>query len=267
MKKYGFIGLGDQGGPIAMRMIEAGLPTVLWARRPEALQPYENTPAETARDIPDLARQVSYVGICVVDDQGVRQVCDQLMTHLQPGSCIAIHSTVHPDLCRELAQQARSADIRLIDAPVSGGGAAAAAGKLTVMVGGDEPSVALARPVLDTFASVVIHLGDVGAGQNAKLINNAMLTANIAIAHHGLTAAAELGIDRDAFIEIVRVSSGHSFGFNVAARMETPRSFSHGAPLLRKDVRLLGETLGDTDAFRVIRDASNSFLKLALPED
>ncbi len=267
MKKYGFIGLGDQGGPMAMRMIEAGLPTVLWARRSESLQPYENTPAETARDIPDLARQVRYVGVCVVDDQGVRQVCDQLMAHLQPGSCIAIHSTVHPDRCRELAEQGRAAGVSVIDAPVSGGGAAAAAGKLTVMVGGEGPAVDIARPVLETFASLVVHLGTVGAGQNAKLINNAMLTANLAIAHHGLSAAGDLGIDREAFIEIVKVSSGHSFGFNVAARMETPRSFSHGAPLLRKDVRLLGETLGDTDAFRVIRDASESFLKLALPED
>lgn len=266
MKKYGFIGLGDQGGPIARRMIESGLPTVLWARRPETLQAFADTPAETAATVEELAEQVDYVGICVVDDAGVAEVCRRLIPAMRAGGIIVIHSTVHPALCKALSLEASAKKIALIDAPVSGGGSSAASGTLTVMVGGDAAAFAAAQPALETFGKLIVHLGEVGAGQHAKLINNAMLAANIAIAHCGNEAAKSLGLDRDAFIQLIKASSGHSFGFDVSARMSSPSSFAHGAKLLNKDVRLLGDTLGDVPAFAVIDDAAQSFLKLALAD-
>lgn len=127
---------------------------------------------------------------------------------MRPGGCIAIHSTVHPDLCSELARQAAEHGLSLIDAPVSGGGGGAAAGTLTVMVGGATEAVTKAQPLFETFATLIVHLGDVGAGQMAKLVNNALMAAHVAIAHQGLEAATALGIDRDALIELVKVSSG-----------------------------------------------------------
>lgn len=265
MKKYGFIGLGSQGGPMAQRMIDAGLPTVLWARRAEALEPYASSGAEVAASVAELGAQVQYVAICVVDDAGVQQVCDQLMSAMAPGGCIVIHSTVHPDLCKRLAIQAAENELELIDAPVSGGGQGATAGTLTVMVGGDPQVVAAARPVFETFAGLIIHLGGVGAGQHAKLVNNAIMAANLAIAYHGLNAAKALGIDRQAFVELVKVSTGRSFSFDVGSRITNVGDWSHGAKLLAKDVGLLGETLGgDNGDYEAIRRTAHGFLDLAL---
>jgi len=266
MSKFGFIGLGSQGAPMARRMIDAGYPVVLWARRPDTLAAFSDTTAEIAPDIATLAEQVGHVGVCVVDDAGVQQVCDALIPAMRPGSRIAIHSTVQPGLCVALAERAAAHGLSLIDAPVSGGGHGAAAGTLTVMVGGDEQAVAAARPIFQTFAGLIVHLGGVGAGQMAKLVNNALMAANMAMAHHALTAGSALGIDRAALTELVKVSSGRSYGFEVCARLPKPSAFAHGAKLLAKDVRLLGEVLGGDASFAAFHDAAMPFLELALKE-
>jgi len=261
--KVGFIGLGSQGGPMARRITEAGYPVVLWARRAESLAPFSDTAAARAATIAELGAQTQHVGICVVDDAGVRQVCDELIPAMRPGGRIAIHSTVHPKLCMALAQEAAAHRLSLIDAPVSGGGPAAAAGTLTVMVGGDEEAVAAARPIFQTFAGTIVHLGAVGAGQMAKLVNNALMAAHVALAHHALAAASTLGLHRAALVELVKASSGRSFGFEVYARLPNPAAFRHGAQLLVKDVRLLGEALGADPSFAAFRDLAVPFLNTA----
>jgi 3-hydroxyisobutyrate dehydrogenase len=258
--RCGFIGLGSQGAPIAERIIAAGFPMVLWARRPESLELYKDTGAEFASSIAELARQVEHVGVCVVNDDDVRQVCGELIPALLPGARIAIHSTVHPDTVRQIALEAAARGVVVIDAPVSGGEPAAKAGTLTVMVGGNAKDVALVRPVFETFGSLIPHLGEVGAGQNAKLINNALLAANMAMADHALTAAAELGIEKSALVELLSASSGRSFGLEVRGRLPEPEAFSHGGPLLLKDVRLLQAVLGDNPGAMGLADAAESFL-------
>ena len=260
IKKVGFIGLGDQGAPIARRMIQAGLHVSLWARRPDTLQPFAGTEAELHDDFDTFAGCVDCVGICVVDDEGVKQVCDRLIPKLHPGSIIVIHSTVSPTLCRKLAQDAADFDIKLIDAPVSGGSPAAEAGTMTVMVGGDPSVLSEVRFVFETFARLVTHLGGVGSGQHAKLINNALLAANMGVAYKALVAADALSLDKAAFIELVKASSGQSFGFDVCAKLPTPNAFHHGASLLVKDVALLGAALNGHESFETIDDAASAFL-------
>lgn len=261
--RTGFIGLGSQGGPMARRMGEAGYPLTLWARRAEALLPFTDI-AAIAPSMADLGAQCNHVGICVVDDAGVLAVCDALIPAMRRGSRIAIHSTIHPQICRMLADRAAERGIALIDAPVSGGGPGAKAGTLTVMVGGAADAVAQARPVFESFASTIFHLGDVGAGQAAKLVNNCLMAAHVALARHALDAAAILGIDRQAFIDLVKVSSGRSFGFEVGARLPHPAAFAHGASLLAKDVGLLGNLLGDAPAFAAFDRIATPFLDSAL---
>jgi 3-hydroxyisobutyrate dehydrogenase len=258
----GFIGLGSQGAPMARRLIEAGFRVMLWARRAETLAPYAGTPAKIAASVAELGAQSYHVGVCVVDDAGVREICDGLIPAMRSGSRIAIHSTIHPDTCVALAKKAAERNIRLIDAPVSGGAPAAEAGKLTVMVGGDEVATAAARPIFQAFGSLIVHLGDVGAGQMAKLINNSLMAANMAMAHHALAAGLALGLDRAQFIELVKASSGRSFGFEVYARLPAPAAFAHGAALLAKDVRLLGGTLRGDPCFAAFRDVAAPFLEL-----
>src|SRR5262249_62214268 len=105
-------------------------------------------------------------------------------------------------------------------------------------------------------------VGDTGAGKMAKLVNNALMAAHVAVAHHGLAAGALLGLDRRALSEIVKVSSGRSYGFEVYARLPNPSAFGHGAKLLAKDVRLLGELMGSDPAYAPLRDVAVPFLEL-----
>ena len=266
MKAYGFIGLGSQGAPMAQRMIKAGLPVVLWARRKESLSPFEGGNVTFAQSIESLASQVDCCCLCVVDDAGVQQVCDQLIPAMNPGSLIVVHSTVTPQLCIKLAKQAKQNGLALIDAPVSGGGLGAEQGTLCVMAGGEPVDVDRARPMFNTFAKSVFHLGKVGAGQQAKLVNNNLMAANMSLAYHAMAIAQSLDIERDAFTQLVRESSGRSFAFDVCARMKQPSDFKHGAELLNKDVNLLGEVINGNQHYLAIRQVSDQFLSLALTE-
>src|SRR5260370_12885873 len=234
----GFVGLGSQGGPMARRIVDAGFPLLLWARRPEALVAYRDSAAQPVRDLAELGARSDHVGVCVVDDAGVREIVGAMLPTMRAGSRIAIHSTIHPDTCKALAEQAAARGIALIDAPVSGGGPGAAAGTLTVMVGGDAAAVAAARPVFETFAGVISHVGGVGAGQFAKLVNNSLMGANMALADAALAAGAALGLDRAALVDLIKASSGRSYGFEVPARLPAISLFGHGAKLLAKDAGL-----------------------------
>jgi 3-hydroxyisobutyrate dehydrogenase-like beta-hydroxyacid dehydrogenase len=261
--RTGFIGLGSQGGPMARAMVEAGFPLTLWARRTESLEPYQDTGAAVAGSIAELGGACDHVAICVVDDAGVQQICAELIPAMAAGGRIVIHSTVHPTTCTALAAQAAARGVALIDAPVSGGGQGAAAKTLTVMVGGDDAAVAAARPVFEAFAGLIVHLGGVGSGQLAKLVNNSLMAAHVALAYQALEAGAALGIDRAAFVELVKASSGRSYGFEVASRLRTPVDFAHGAKLLAKDVRLFGEALGDRPGFALFDQTTHNFLNQA----
>lgn len=256
----GFIGLGSQGAPMARRIVNAGFPLLLWARRPEALEPFRDTSAQAVDDLAELGARSDHVGVCVVDDAGVREVLGTLLPAMRPGSLVAIHSTIHPDTCTALAKQAAECGVSLIDAPVSGGGQVAAAGTLTVMVGGTTSSVSAARPVFETFAGLISHLGDVGAGQLAKLVNNSLMAANMALADAAVGAGAALDLNRAALIELIKVSSGRSYGFEVRARLPNIALFGHGAKLLAKDVGLLAAILGDNQFVANLRAAAVPFL-------
>lgn len=266
MEKIGFIGLGNQGAPMARRIVDAGYPLMLWARKPETLEPFEGSGAKFASSITELASYADHVGVCVVNDEGVKDIVSRLIPAMREGSRIVIHSTAHPNLCVSLAEQADERGIDLIDAPVSGGGPGAASGTLTVMVGGEANVVAAALPIFNTFAAQVVHLGDVGAGQTAKLVNNALMAANVAVAHYALEVGESLAIDRKALIELIKNSSGRSFGVEVCSRMATPSTFKHGAALLAKDVRLLGESINNNANFSSLRDTAMPFLNLALDQ-
>ena len=107
--RVGFIGLGSQGGPMARRIIEGGFPTTLWARRPASVEPFADTSAQVAQSPAELAAASDLVCLCVVGEADIEEVTDSergLLAGLKPGSVIAVHSTVHPDTCKELAKKA-----------------------------------------------------------------------------------------------------------------------------------------------------------------
>ena len=261
--KTAFIGLGQQGGPMAQRMLAAGYPLAIWARRAEALQPFVEAGAVAAASLTELGASADHVGVCVIDDAGVAQICNQLIPAMKPGSLLAIHSTILPESCEALALRCTDAGIAFLDAPVSGGGGAATAGTLTVMCGGDTDAFTKAKPLFESFAGTIIHLGPAGAGQRAKIVNNALMAANMGLAHAALNAGADLKIDRSALAELIKASSGRSFGFEVYARLPSPQAFVHGAPLLVKDVNLLTSILPESEGAAALRQTASSFLEAA----
>jgi 3-hydroxyisobutyrate dehydrogenase len=241
--RVGFIGLGSQGGPMARRIIEAGYPVTLWARRPATLEPFAGTAAKTAGSPAELAATSDLVCVCVRDDADTEEVVGAVLGGLAAGGVIAIHSTVHPDTCRRLAERAQASGVRLIDAPVSGGAPAAEAGRLLVMVGGDEETVELCRPVFASYADPIVHLGPVGAGEVTKLLNNAAFTAHLGVAVSLLALGQSLGVDQRRLADVISHGSGNSFALDrvASAGGTLARIGEHAGHLLRKDVTLIAD--------------------------
>jgi 3-hydroxyisobutyrate dehydrogenase len=263
----GFIGLGSQGGPMAERIAAAGYPLTVWARRPEALDPFVAAGATAAGSVAALGAACDVIGVCVLDDAGVATICDALIPAMRPGGLLLIHSTILPESCERLASRCAERGLAFLDAPVSGGGPGAAAGTLTVMCGGEADAFARAMPVLETFGKIIVHLGPAGSGQRAKIVNNALLAANMGLAHAALAAGEALGIERKALGELVKASSGRSFGAEIYVRLPNPQAFAIGAPLLVKDVGLLAAVLPGHPGMTVLRDAAAAFLKAATGQD
>lgn len=262
--RVGFIGLGSQGGPMARRIVEGGHPTMLWARRPATLEQFADTAATVARSPAELGAACDLACLCVVGDADVYEVgCGEngLLASMKPGSVIAVHSTVHPDTCRELAKIAAAQGVSVVDAPVSGGGLAAAAGRLLVMAGGDAGVVERCRPVFETYADPVVYLGELGSGQTTKLLNNLLFTANLGTAATALSLARALGVDPDRLTEVVSRSSGNSFALNALGGIGgLERLAGVAGALLQKDVRLVvdlaGRAAGDAGAVLAAADAT-----------
>ncbi|MBO0728124.1 MAG: NAD(P)-dependent oxidoreductase [Acidimicrobiaceae bacterium] len=243
MTRVGFIGLGSQGGPMARRIAEEGHPLTIWARRSETVEPFRDTPATVASSPAELGKASDVVGICVVADADVEDVLlrdDGVLAGMSPGGVVAIHSTVHPDTCRRVAEAAARHEVSVVDAPVSGGAPAVAERSLLVMAGGDEADVARCRPVWEAFANPIIHLGPLGSGQVAKALNNFVFTAQVALAMDSFSFADRLGVDRAAIAEVLAHGSGGSQAAAIVARTGFDITGLRGAePLLRKDVGIM----------------------------
>ena len=267
--RVGFIGLGSQGGPMARRIAEEDHPVTLWARRSGSLEAFKDLSVDIAASPADLGAACDVVGVCVVDDAGIEDVLlrpDGVLAGMAPGGAVLVHSTVHPDTCRRMADEAAQRGIDLLDAPVSGGGIAAADRRLLVMAGGDADVLERCRPVLETFAGEIVHLGDVGAGQLAKLLNNLVFTALLGIGMDTFALAADIGVDRHALAKVLESGSGGSRAASILAMtdFDTSGMTSAGvAALLRKDVGLALDLARAADAAptSVLADAATNTVK------
>jgi 3-hydroxyisobutyrate dehydrogenase-like beta-hydroxyacid dehydrogenase len=184
------------------------------------------------------------VGICVVNDDDVEDVLlrpDGVLAGMAAGGVIAIHSTIRPETCLRIAETAGQHDVALVDAPVSGGGVAASEHRLLVMVGGADDDVARCRAIFETFADPVIHLGPLGSGQLAKLLNNLVFTAQVAAALDTYAFAGALGMDRAAVAQVLAHGSGGSRAADIiaATSFDTSGLSQVALPLLRKDVGIM----------------------------
>jgi len=246
--KVGFIGLGDQGAPIAHRMIDHGIELTVWGRRAASVEPFAAAGAKVAASPAELAAGVELVGVCVRADDDVREVvvgADGLLAGARRGLVIAIHSTITPQTVIDLEALARKKGVHLLDAPVSGGAAGARAGTMTVMAGGSAEALEIARPALESFATNIPHLGGVGAGQQLKLLNNNLCYANIAMAVSALEIAAKLGVDPDRAAEIMMTSSGSSAGLGILLNRPLLAHATSAASAIPKDIHIFQKLMAD----------------------
>lgn len=170
---------------------------------------------------------------------------DGVLAGMAPGGVIAVHSTVHPDTCRRLAGAARVREVAVVDAPVSGGGGAAAERRLLVMVGGDAPDVARCRPIFETYGNPVVHTGPLGSVQTAKLLNNLVFTAQVALALDTFAFADDLHVDRAALARVLANGSGGSRAADILAMTRFDLTGLRGAvELLQKDMELTRDLAG-----------------------
>jgi 3-hydroxyisobutyrate dehydrogenase-like beta-hydroxyacid dehydrogenase len=264
--RVGFIGLGSQGRPMARKIVDAGYPTTLWARRPASLEPFAETAAKVAGSPAELAAASDLVCLCVVGDADVEEIVggdDGVLAGIESGGVIAVHSTVHPDTCRNLAEKATAKGVSVIDAPVSGGGPAAKGGRHLVMVGGDADVVERCRPVFATYAHRVVHLGDVGSGEVTKLLNNLMFTANLGTAATALALGRALGVSPENLADVIARGSGNSFALKRINGGTLDRLAAKAGSLLQKDVRLLADLAAEAGATPgAVLDAADAALKL-----
>jgi 3-hydroxyisobutyrate dehydrogenase len=244
--RVGFVGLGDMGGAIVTRLLAAGLPVTLWARRPESLRQFESGRFQVAPSPTELGRHSDVVGICVFSDADVRQVVlgqDGVLSGLGAGSVLLIHSTVSVTTCRKVAAEAAEVGVEVIDAPVTGARARALAGELVVLLGGDAAAIDKARPMLAAFAGTTAHLGPLGSGQRMKALNNALGNATGRLASMAIEIGVQLGLDPGWTIEILRTGSAGSAPMTsmVERLMRDPEFAGLAARMIVKDTALFHE--------------------------
>ncbi len=254
--RLGFVGLGNMGTPMAKRLVGWPGGVTVFDLRAEAVTPLAGLGASVADDVAAVAA-ADVICVTVLDDGQVRDVVAELAGYAKTGTVIAIHSTISPDTAVELAAALRPKGIHVVDAPVSGGGAAADKGELAIMVGADRDVYERVKPVFKRMGSMVVHAGEPGAGTRMKLARNMLTFIGFAAACEAMQLAEASGIDLKQLGRVVRHTDAQSGGPGSVVIRESmadlaPDDFlygplSHAAVLGEKDLRLalaLGRATG-----------------------
>ena len=199
--QIGFIGLGTMGAPMVRRLLGAGYPVTVWARRREAIEPLTAAGASAGESPADLASRCEIVMTMVLDTKAVEAVVlgpKGIAEGAHPGLLVVDHSTIAPDGARRIAAALAGRQAEMLDAPVSGGSAAAESGSLAIMVGGSREGVARVSPVLSPYAKSIVHVGASGAGQIAKACNQICTIVNQLGAAEAMLLAERAGVDPNA---------------------------------------------------------------------
>jgi 2-hydroxy-3-oxopropionate reductase len=196
--RIGFIGLGTMGAPMARRLLDAGYPVTVWARRPDAIAPLAAAGASIGGSPAHVAASADIVMTMVTDTKAVEDVVlgeRGIARGARAGLLVVDHSTITPDGARQIAGALTPQGIEMLDAPVSGGAAAADAGSLAIMIGGSKGAVERVSPVLSSYARTIVHIGESGAGQVAKACNQICTIVNQLGAAEAMLLAERAGVD------------------------------------------------------------------------
>lgn len=211
--KVGFIGLGTMGKPMATNILKAGFALTVYDLREEPVRELAMLGATPARSPREVAEQAEIIELAVPDDAAVEAAVlgtDGALSGAGEGSVIAVHSTIHPDTVRHIAELAKPKGVEVIDAQMSGGQAGAVAATLCFMVGGDRAALERCRPVFASMGAHIFHLGPLGMGAMAKAAQQAITVINVLASSEGFRLAEQAGVDLEAFDQLLRVSAGQS---------------------------------------------------------
>jgi 2-hydroxy-3-oxopropionate reductase len=244
--RIGFIGLGTMGTPMARELLNLAPAMTIWSRRPEAMGPLVAAGATAGRSAADVAAASDIIVTMVTDTHAVEEVTlgdYGVVRSARPGSLVVDHSTISPDGARRIAGELLARGIEMLDAPVSGGSAAAEAGTLAIMVGGSGDALDRARPILARYARSIVHIGPSGAGQVAKACNQICTIVNQLGAAEAMLLAERAGVDPGKVKEALMGGFAASRMLDLQAPKMIARDFEGKVEsrLHHKDIRIVLE--------------------------
>ena len=261
--RYGFIGVGDMGGPMARRMIEGGLPMMVYDLSERAMAALTAIGATAASSIAEMAASCDVIFTCLAKPSICLSVAQEIAAAAQKRVSIHVEmSTVGVKGLREVQKAHEASGVVLVDCPISGGPKAVAAGQLTCIVSGPDAEVARLRPALGILAGRIFHLNETpGVAQAMKVANNLLAATNLAVTGEVVRLAEAAGIDPALAIDVINVSTGRNRASEILYPSQIlTENYAQGARLdiLAKDTDLATEaaTLYGTrfDMGRAVRD-------------
>jgi len=239
--KTGWIGLGAMGWPMAGHLHDHGHLAAVWNRSCGKSKAFadDHQGVLAAESPAELAAAVDVVCLCVSADDDLREVVAAMRDSLRAGQVVIDHSTVAPATARELAADLEQLDVAFVDAPVTGGVEGASNGQLAVMAGGEAKAVERVRPVIDSYARVMHHLGPAGAGQSAKAVNQLMVAGIAEAVCESLALMERLDLPREPMLELLGGGAAGNWFLDKRGRTMLADSFEVGF-----DPRLLLKDLG-----------------------
>ena len=241
------------GAPMAGWLVKAGHDVSVWNRTASKAKDWCDVHGGLLSErAADAVKNAEFVLMCVGNDDDARMVFDQTLENLEPGAVFIDHTTTSPALARELAQKCAAAgkDLSFIDAPVSGGQAGAENGQLTIMAGGAEDEMSKATPIMEAYAKRITRIGEVGAGQAAKCVNQICIAGLVQGLAEGIHFAKKAGLDVETVIEAI--SGGAAQSWQMENRWATMNKgayeFGFAVDWMRKDLKIALETANEKGA-------------------
>lgn len=254
MQHIAFIGLGNMGGPMALNLVRAGYRLSVFDLVPSAVQTLVEAGATAAATAAEAVREADVVVSMLPASQHVKTLylaAGGVLDTARAGTLLIDSSTIASQAAIEVATAAKARGFTMLDAPVSGGTAGAAAGTLTFIVGGEDDTLTQARPILEKMGKNIFHAGGNGAGQTAKICNNMLLGILMAGTSEAIALGVANGLDPKVLSEIMSKSSGRNWALELynpwpGVMDGTPASREYsggfGTDLMLKDLGLAEET-------------------------
>ena len=239
-----FIGLGVMGYPMAGHLQAAGYSVTVYNRNPAKREKWvAEHQGKSAPTPAEAAKGASIVFACVGNDDDVRSIAygdDGVFAGMQAGAIFVDHTTASATLARELEEAAKAKDMGFLDAPVSGGQAGAENGVLTVMVGGAQNTFDAAKDAMDSYARAVTLMGEAGAGQLTKMVNQICIAGLVQGLSEGMNFALRAGLDADTVVDVISKGAAGSWQMENRGRTMSRDEFEFGFAVdwMRKDLAI-----------------------------